>query len=165
MITPSHDKTIDSEAPQSPVDYQGPTLSPSPTYSDIRVDAQPTANLPSSVDEVEWQINLKKLEKKIRKYNWSRKGDEAGIVASMRDLAASHSDPQVQAYWNRRADEFEKAPDSDKKALLMDIGRGVGILFAAPFAIVGAFLIGAGMILRASGNIISGGQVKKLSKY
>jgi hypothetical protein len=80
----------------------------------------------------------------------------------MRDLAASHNDPQVQAYWNRRATEFERAPDSDKKAILMDIGRGLAILIAAPFAIAGAILMGTGMLIKAGGSFLSA--VGKLAK-
>jgi len=123
----------------------------------------PYADLPPSVSEAEWKEKLNKLEKKIRKYNWTKQGDEAAIVQSMRDLAASHSDPQVQAYWTHRANEFERAPDSDKKAILTDIGRGLAILIAAPFVITGALLIGTGMLLKAGGDLLTGGRISKMS--
>ncbi|KAF7330891.1 6PF2K domain-containing protein [Mycena venus] len=118
------------------------------------------SNSNSNITEAEWKDKLKKLEKKIRKYNWTKQGDEAAIVESMRDLAASHNDPKVQAYWTRRANEFEKAPDSDKKAILVDIARGLAILVAAPFAITGALFMGTGMLLKASANLLTGGSVK-----
>ncbi|KAJ7047890.1 hypothetical protein C8F04DRAFT_1387045 [Mycena alexandri] len=120
----------------------------------------------SSSSEVEWQTKLKSLEKKIRKYNWSKNGpsEASVIVDSMRDLGASHSDPKVQAYWNRRADAFERAPDADRKSILLDIGRGLGILIAAPFAIAGAVLIGTGMLLKASGNFLTGGKVSAVDR-
>ncbi|KAJ6612130.1 hypothetical protein B0H10DRAFT_2053634 [Mycena sp. CBHHK59/15] len=110
-----------------------------------------------SVDEAQWQDNLQRLRKKIRKYNWTKRGDEKAILGAMRDLAGSHSDPQVQAYWNQRANEFEKAPEADKKAILTHIGKGLAILIAAPFAIAGGILLAAGMALRATGNLIAGG--------
>jgi hypothetical protein len=164
MITPLDDKTTQPEIPidaktlVQPPPIVNITARPSPPpYSNPNSDAN-TVVTPSepSISEAEWQAKLKKLEKKIRKYNWTKQGDEAAIVLSMRDLAASHNDPQVQAYWNRRATEFERAPDSDKKAILMDIGRGLVILMAAPFAIAGALLMGTGMLIKAGGSLLSG---------
>ncbi|KAJ7499473.1 hypothetical protein FB451DRAFT_1205571 [Mycena latifolia] len=150
--------TSDDKAPQPPPysDYVAPTTAAPPLS-----EAEWKAKL---LSEVEWQTKLKKLQQKVRKYNWTKRGDEAAICASMRDLAASHSDPQVQAYWNRRADEFEKAPDSDKKAILGDIGRGLAILIAAPLAICGALLLGTGMLLKASGDMLMGGKASALTK-
>lgn len=167
MITPSDDKI-----PQAPIDQTpqpaGETSLP-PPYTVAKRPSETSilsqkVDVPALLSEVEWRLKLKQLEKKIRKYNWTKQGDEADIVASMRDLAASHDDPQVQGYWNRRADEFEKAPDSDKKALLMDIARGLAILIAAPLAIAGALLMGTGMLLKASGNFLTGGKAGKLMK-
>ncbi|KAJ7367764.1 hypothetical protein DFH08DRAFT_946742 [Mycena albidolilacea] len=179
MITPTDEKTIPQpqsiEIPRSQADMTQPQVAipqPStagttrfPTDPKVRPNPPPYNDLASqipsaesnggNVTEAEWKNKLKILEKKIRKYNWSKKGDEADIVESMRDLAASHNDPQVQAYWTRRATEFEKAPDSDKKAMLIDIGRGLVILIAAPFAIAGAILVGTGMLLKASGNFLT----------
>ncbi|KAJ7229164.1 hypothetical protein GGX14DRAFT_327973, partial [Mycena pura] len=108
-----------------------------------------------NASEAEWQVKLKKLEKKIRKFNWGvGRGDEAAIIASMRDLATSHPDPEIQTYWSRRADQFERAPDSDKMAILKDITRGLAIMIASPFAIMGAIFMGTGMALKAGGNLI-----------
>ncbi|KAJ7929071.1 hypothetical protein B0H13DRAFT_2310936 [Mycena leptocephala] len=163
MITPLDDEIpIDTKTLVQPP-IVNITVRPSPPpYSNPNSDANAVV-IPSesSISEAEWKAKLKKLEKKIRKYNWTKQGDEA-IVLSMRDLAASHNDPQVQAYWNRRATEFERAPDSDKKAILMDIGRWLAILIAAPFAIVGAMLMGTGMLIKGAGSLLSG--VGKLAK-
>ncbi|KAJ7664700.1 hypothetical protein B0H17DRAFT_1143645 [Mycena rosella] len=146
--------------------FQTPTaLSANPpSYNMIDINDQKISQPSAVPPEAEWQKKLKTLERKIRKYNWTKRGDEAIIVESMRDLAASHSDPQVQTYWTRRANEFEIAPDSDKKAILLDIARGIAILFAAPFAIAGAILMGAGMLLKASGDLLTGGKASALTK-
>ncbi|KAJ7705684.1 hypothetical protein B0H16DRAFT_1482209 [Mycena metata] len=130
-----------------------------PAYQPLHIvdqstDHPPAPAAPSTMDEAEWRSKLEKLERKVRKHNWTNRGDEAKIVESMRDLAASHSDPEVQAYWTRRADDFERAPDSDKKALLKDIGRATGLLLAAPFLITGAILKGMGTILEVSGTYL-----------
>ncbi|KAJ6543952.1 hypothetical protein B0H19DRAFT_292015 [Mycena capillaripes] len=166
MITPLDDKSPQAQIDQTP--QPSADTSMPPPYSVARAPTETNilgrkVDVPSLLSEVEWQLKLKKLEKKIRKYNWTKQGDEAAIVASMRDLATSHNDPQVQTYWNRRADEFEKAPDTDKTAILVDIGRGLAILIAAPFAIAGAMLIGTGMLLKASGNFLTGGKVGKMT--
>lgn len=138
---------------------------------DFHIPSPPAYTPPPPVQsttfsEVEWKTKLKQLEKKIRKYNRSKNGpsEASDIVESMRDLSTSHPDPQVQAYWNQRADAFEKAPDADRKSILLDVGRGLAILIAAPFAIVGALLIGTGMLLRASSNLITGGKVFPVDK-
>ncbi|KAJ7667489.1 hypothetical protein DFH06DRAFT_219322 [Mycena polygramma] len=167
MITPSDNKHTQSSAVQLPAEQrpmEDKTAMPPPYSAAGDAIQHPDPAAASLLGEVQWQLKLKKLEKTIRKYNWTKKGDEALIVASMRDLAASHTDPQVQAYWTRRADQFEKAPDADKKALLMDIGRGLAILIAAPFAIAGALLMGTGMLLKASGNFLTGGRGSKFIK-
>ncbi|KAJ7047889.1 hypothetical protein C8F04DRAFT_25417 [Mycena alexandri] len=132
---------------------------PPPAYSAFDLVHQSTDRPPShaapSMNEVEWRSKLKKLERKVRQYNWTKRGDEAKIIESMRDLAASHSDPEVQTYWNRRADDFERAPDADKKALLTDIGRAAVLLIAVPFILTGAILKGTGTILEASGTYLT----------
>lgn len=147
---------IDDKLPQQP-----------PSYSDVPVletaDVPPTAT-PAKISDAEWQAKLKKLQKKIRKYNWTRRGDETAIVAAMRDLAASHTDAEVRAYWTRRAAEFEAAPDADKRsAVLGDVGRGLAVLIAAPFAIAGGILLAAGMLVKAGGDLLTGGKASAMS--
>lgn len=106
--------------------------------------------------EEEWQRQLQRLQRRIRKYNWTKRGDEQAIIDDMRGLAARHTDPRVQAYWNQRADEFEKAPEADKIALLADVARGLAILIAAPIAIAGGLLVALGSVLKASSNFLIG---------
>ncbi|KAF8211681.1 hypothetical protein K438DRAFT_2011178 [Mycena galopus ATCC 62051] len=147
MITPRGDQKTrqsDAEIPQAQAtESNQPPSSGAPPYT--------------TITETEWKEKLQKLEGRIRKYNWMKRGDEPAIVEAMRDLAASHNDPQVQAYWTRRADEFEKAPDSDKKAILKDIVQGLAILVSAPFIIAGAIFTGTGMVLKTVGNVLTGG--------
>ncbi|KAJ7753317.1 hypothetical protein DFH07DRAFT_824057 [Mycena maculata] len=116
--------------------------------------------------EALWIANLKKLDKKIRKYNWKpahphsqkdaprREEDAAKIVTLMRDLGATHPDPRVQVYWAERADAFAAAPEPDKKAVLRDVTSVILGLIAAPFAIAGALLLGLGKALRLTGTLM-----------
>ncbi|KAJ7749036.1 hypothetical protein DFH07DRAFT_829442 [Mycena maculata] len=161
MKTPTANDSIRASPATMMIDDK---VSQPPPYADlqtaeVRVDA--TA-LPTTISEAEWRAKLQKLQKKIRKYNWTKRGDEAAILESMRDLAKSHNDRQVQAYWTRRADDFEKAPEANKKSILIDIGRGLAILIAAPFAIAGAVLVGTGMLLTAGGKLLSGGMANSI---
>ncbi|KAK7061272.1 6PF2K domain-containing protein [Favolaschia claudopus] len=150
----------------SPGEKNGPLshnqINHPPPYSVHDASPLPAATLPRGpnpdLSGAEWKAKLKKLEKKIRKFNWKagkRAGDEAAIVEGMRDLAASHYDPHVQAYWNHRADEFEKAPESDKKAILADIGRALVSSITVQFTIAGALLVGTGMLFIAGGNMLT----------
>ncbi|KAJ7265948.1 hypothetical protein B0H12DRAFT_1068425 [Mycena haematopus] len=136
MITPpSDDKNMrQSETVEIPLPQVAERTQPWAPSDNQDRQAQPPSYTPAdtNITEREWKEKLQRLEGKIRKYNWTRRGDETAIVEAMRDLAASHNDPQVQAYWARRAREFENAPASDKKAILKDIGRGLVILLAAP---------------------------------
>ncbi|KAJ7477273.1 hypothetical protein B0H11DRAFT_2030497 [Mycena galericulata] len=128
-------------------------------------EAEWQAKLPElqkKIDEAEWKMKLHELRKKIRKYNWTKRGDEAAIIESMRDLAASHSDPQIQAYWTRRADDFERAPEVNKKAMLQDVGIGLAMLIASPFTISAAILMGTGVLLKASGDLLIGGKKNRM---
>ncbi|KAF8211678.1 hypothetical protein K438DRAFT_1807712 [Mycena galopus ATCC 62051] len=147
MITPGDDQKTRQPNPEIPqaqaTESNQPPSSEAPPYT--------------AITETEWKEKLQKLEGMIRKYNWMKRGDEPAIVEAMRDLAASHNDPQVQAYWTHRADKFEKAPDSDKKAILKDVVQGLAIFVAAPFIIVGAFFTGTGMAFKAVGNVLTGG--------
>ncbi|KAK7061273.1 6PF2K domain-containing protein [Favolaschia claudopus] len=137
--------------------YDAPPL---PQASALPRQPSPPNTIPpvdAAASEKEWKDKLKKLDKRIRKYNWTRRqSDEAVIIESMRDLAASHSDPAVQGYWTRRADEFEKAPEANKRGILMDIARGLALLIAAPIAIAGAILVGTGIVIKAGGNFLTG---------
>ncbi|CAK5284491.1 unnamed protein product [Mycena citricolor] len=111
--------------------------------------------------DAECKAALKKLDSRIRKYNWGNRSTpvERSIVSSMRNLSTRHPDSTVREYWEKRADGFEKAPEVDKGAILKDIGLAVGMLLAAPFAITGAVLMGMGLLLKESGSLLSGGRL------
>ncbi|KAJ7772971.1 hypothetical protein DFH07DRAFT_802077 [Mycena maculata] len=145
---------IDDKILQPPSYVDSPAAEPEPAAT---APSPPPPPSPPNISEAEWQAKLLKLQKKIRRYNWTKRGDEAEILESMRDLSASHTDPQVQAYWTRRANDFEKAPDANKKDILVDIGRALGLFIAAPFAIVGGFLKGSGILLKKSGDVLTWG--------
>ncbi|KAJ7283251.1 hypothetical protein C8J57DRAFT_1291922 [Mycena rebaudengoi] len=128
-------------------------VDPKSNYVGISEDGAVTDGMTT---EEEWQRQLQRLQRRIRKYNWTKRGDEQAIADDMRGLATRHTDPRVQAYWNQRADEFEKAPEADKMALLADVARGLAILIAAPFAIAGGILVAVGSMLKASSNFLIG---------
>ncbi|KAJ7477274.1 hypothetical protein B0H11DRAFT_2030502 [Mycena galericulata] len=153
---------IDDKVPQPPIDNEAPHYLP-PSYAAVPVVGSAPTVIPSTpVSEAEWRAKLQKLQKKIRRNNWTNRGDEAQIVASMRDLAATHPDPEVQTYWTRRADDFERAPDTDKKAILVDIAIAMGTILAAPLVIIAALMSGTATVLRASGDLLTGGRVNQM---
>lgn len=129
-------------------------------------DSSETATL----TEEEWQKNYSKLQKKLRKYNRAKKrGDEETVKRlvreigeDMRNLGEGHSDPAARAEWTRKADEFDKAPESEKENMLMDIGIGLGLLVASPFLLAGGVLYGVGRLTQGLGNLLTGGKVGKL---
>ncbi|KAJ7067795.1 hypothetical protein C8F01DRAFT_575966 [Mycena amicta] len=134
-------------------------LSPSTPPLAAVPPAQPSSSPNKApLSEAEWKAKLEALEKKIQKYNKKqRQSHETAILASMRDLAQSHPDAEVQSYWAARADELEKAPEADKLIILKKVARAMAIIVAAPLAIVGLLLIGTGTVVKASGDFISGG--------
>ncbi|KAJ7638347.1 hypothetical protein FB45DRAFT_902568 [Roridomyces roridus] len=145
---PAYDPALESNA--APV-------APAPLLTEAEWNAK-TAPL---LTDAEWNAKLAKLQRKVRKYNWTKKrGDEAAIVSGMRDLAASHYDPAVKAYWTQRAEAFEKAPDTDKMGILRDIGLGLALIIAAPLTLAGALLMGTGMLVKASGEFVAGGKFR-----
>ncbi|KAJ7512709.1 hypothetical protein B0H11DRAFT_1947007 [Mycena galericulata] len=143
--------------------------SPPDSTSDLLVDTPtPDSTTPVStpagpMTEAAWKAQLKKLDRKIRKYNWKtahahertkRDEEAATIVTLMRELGASHPDPGVQAYWAQRADVFAAAPEADKKAVLKDVAKGVTLLIVAPFAVAGALVLAVGKALKLSGALM-----------
>ncbi|KAJ7087344.1 hypothetical protein B0H15DRAFT_309326 [Mycena belliarum] len=156
MIMDNQSASADKKYPKPPPYYgrqSSPSSSPSDEHGSTRFD----------ISEAEWKAKLKTLQRMIRKYNWMRRGDEGALCASMRDLAASHNDPEVQAYWNRRADEFQKASDADKRTVLGDIARGVVALIVAPLAITGFILFATGALIKYSGDVLTGGRASSMS--
>ncbi|KAJ7751877.1 hypothetical protein DFH07DRAFT_825742 [Mycena maculata] len=126
----------------------------------------------STLTEEEWRQTAAKLQKKLRKHNRAQKrGDETTIKSLereigelMRRLAQGHSDPAVRAEWARRADEFDKVSEVDKQNILLDIGKGLGIIVASPFILAGGVLYGAGLLTQGLGNLLTGGMMGKVFK-
>jgi hypothetical protein len=115
-------------------------------------------------EEERWQRALRDLQRLMGRYEQAkRSGDEAlsnglahEIVRTMQRLATMHSDPRVRELWRNRAEEFSAA-DADVKAhILDDIGKGLLILLATPFALVGAVLFAAGGIVYGVGSVVKG---------
>ncbi|KAJ7058750.1 hypothetical protein C8F01DRAFT_1147103 [Mycena amicta] len=75
----------------------------------------------------------------------------------MRDLAAHHPTLEDRTRWAVKADELEKAPDGEKEHILMDIGKGLGLIIALPFILAGGILYGVGLFVKGVGNILTGG--------
>ncbi|KAJ6480396.1 hypothetical protein C8R45DRAFT_905950 [Mycena sanguinolenta] len=115
----------------------------------------------------EWQALLQLLRDSLKQYNRAKTaGDQASlkklakeIETIMRDLADGHNDPAVQAEWTRKADEFSKASDVGKENMLLDIGKGLGIIIASPFILAGGVLYGAGLFVKGLGNLLTGGAI------
>ncbi|KAJ7474260.1 hypothetical protein FB451DRAFT_1248445 [Mycena latifolia] len=126
----------------------------------------------ATLTEEEWQENLSKLQKKLRKYNRAKKrGDEEAIKRLMREigqdmrsLAESHADPKVRAEWKEKADEFDRAPEGEQENMLMDIGKGLGIIIISPFLLAGGVLYGVGLFTKGLGNLLTGGAIGRLAK-
>ncbi|KAF8208949.1 hypothetical protein K438DRAFT_1811476 [Mycena galopus ATCC 62051] len=82
----------------------------------------------------------------------------------MRKLADASDDLEKRAEWTRKADEFSKGSDDDKENMLMDIGKGLGIIVAAPFLLAGGVLYGVGLFAKGLGNLLSGGAIERRLK-
>ncbi|KAJ7671847.1 hypothetical protein B0H17DRAFT_1084809 [Mycena rosella] len=125
-----------------------------------------------TLTEEEWQEMLSKLKKKLRRYEQAKKrGDEETIKRLVREigqlmssLADGHSDPEVRAEWTRKANNFEKAPEEAKEHMLLDIGKGLGIIVASPFLVAGGILYGVGLFAQGVGNLLTGGIIGRVAK-
>lgn len=106
------------------------------------------------------------------------------VLTGMRKLARIHPDPNVQAEWNSRADQFARAMGSsdgalaasdadrfaaaekDKESILEGITKGLIVLFMAPVALAGAVVFTAGAMLFGSGKFIIGlGHLMTFGKF
>ena len=115
-------------------------------------------------NEERWQEALHDLQRLMGQYEQARRsGEEAlsnalahEIVEAMQRLAEMHSDPRVRELWRIRAEEFSAADANAKDHILADIGKGLLILLATPFALVGAVLFAAGGIVYGVGSVVKG---------
>ncbi|KAJ7433427.1 hypothetical protein B0H11DRAFT_2121754 [Mycena galericulata] len=138
------------------------------TDGSISSDASDTPTL----TEQEWEEIYSKVQKKLREYKRAQeRGDKEGVKrlvreigGLMRSLAEGASDPEKRADWKRKAEEFDKASESGKENMLMDIGVGLGIIIASPFLLAGGILYGVGRLTQGLGNLLTGGNVGKFLK-
>ncbi|TDL26909.1 hypothetical protein BD410DRAFT_763097 [Rickenella mellea] len=131
-------------------------------------------------DEAAWQEALRDLQAKLDAYDELKRSPnpdassiheaEECVVAAMRRLAEIHPDPKVKKQWTERAHAFANADDDHKLDVLKDIGKGVAILLATPFMLAGgvvfaagAIVYGVGQIVVGLGNLLTFGQVGKLT--
>ncbi|KAJ6531673.1 hypothetical protein DFH09DRAFT_1326430 [Mycena vulgaris] len=107
------------------------------------------------------------LQKKLRQYNRAKKrGHEETVKRRMREipgLGEGHSDPEVHAEWIRKAEAFETASEEDKQNMLLDIGKGLGIIIVSPFLLAGGVLYGVGLFIIGLGDL-TGGTIGRLGK-
>jgi len=117
-----------------------------------------------SKDEGEWKAALKNMQLDVVAYDDAKKaGNEAEkkkeewkIVEGMRRLAHIHPDVNVRKHWEESAKAFEKGDEKTKSHILGDIGKGLLILLATPFALAGVVLFGTGAIIYGVGTFIKG---------
>ncbi|KAJ7223285.1 hypothetical protein GGX14DRAFT_427300 [Mycena pura] len=79
------------------------------------------------------------------------------ILRLMAALAEIHPDPVERGRYDARTKEFEKASDARKENILLDIGKGLGLVIVSPFLLTGGILYGLGLFLRGLGNTFTGG--------
>ncbi|KAJ6509694.1 hypothetical protein DFH09DRAFT_1183051 [Mycena vulgaris] len=140
--------------------------------SDKRSISSKSESDSETLTEEEWQQSRAKLQKKLRQYNRAKKrGDEETVKRLMRELPGDmrglgegHRDPNVCAEWIMKAEDFEKASEEDKENMLLDIGKGLGIIIVSPFLLVGGVLYGVGLFAKGLGNLFTGGAIGRLGK-
>jgi len=111
-------------------------------------------------NQVEWRRVLRRLEGLIEMYeganNALKRDLEPRIIEAMLRLAEIHPDSAVREYWGERAAAFDRADSEAKDHILADVGKGLLILLAAPFALAGAVIFAAGGIVYGAGSIVVG---------
>jgi hypothetical protein len=126
-------------------------------------------NMPRGVEE-NWERALRNLEQLMAQYEASQEvSDELvqRVVQALRLLSEIHPDPRVRNHFRGRAEAFASGNAKDRKHILADVGKGVLILLATPFALVGAVLFaagtivyGAGMFVKGVGSLLTGGMFR-----
>jgi hypothetical protein len=118
----------------------------------------------STAEEEAWQDAVKDLQGQVVLYQGAKEsGDtaqqrvaEQRVVEGMRRISDTHTDPKVRQEWKAKADEFERAGDAKKEHILKNLGKGLLILLATPFALAGAAIFAAGAMLYGVGCVIQG---------
>jgi len=117
--------------------------------------------------EIEWKGAIENIEKQIVEYravfNQPKADPERkaaaveGVAAAMEEAAESHNDPKVKQYWTQNAQKFRGASDEfERESLLEDVVKGIALIIGTPFALVGAALMAAGMILEGITKVLKG---------
>jgi len=97
---------------------------------------------------------------------------EGLVRVGMARVAQIHPDPDVRADYRARLARLEGARDeSEKWDVLIGVAKGLGLVLAAPFAIVAGAILLAGSIVQGTGQVLKGlgtiltrpflGQIKK----
>jgi len=116
---------------------------------------------PNAGDEENWREALRQLQGLMSQYEGARSETVKNrlarqIVDAMRRLGSIHPDQAVRQHWRERADAFNSADEKGKEHILADVGKGLVILLATPFLLVGAVLFAAGGILYGAGTFVKG---------
>lgn len=130
-------------------------------------------------DETVWKEALENMERALVVYDkTAKKGDDKeieaaaeNVVKKMRGVGAAHTDPAVKKEWDDKAERFAKEGKVGRRTMLGDIGMGLALLIATPFALAGAailaaggILYGVGSIVKGLGNLMTAGMVGKLDE-
>ncbi|KAF9463981.1 hypothetical protein BDZ94DRAFT_1115193, partial [Collybia nuda] len=117
--------------------------------------------------EAQWKEALEALKTAMITYNQTSKtgspkhehaleATASEVVDKMRRLGDMHTDPAVKKEWGERAEQFEKAGKGERGIMSNDVVKGLAILLATPFALVGAVLFAAGTIVYGAGSVVRG---------
>ncbi|KAF8645916.1 hypothetical protein AX16_007490 [Volvariella volvacea WC 439] len=87
-----------------------------------------------------------------------RRASRDRIVAAMRAVAQSDPDTNRGRRMADEANELEKSDENKGLEILKNIGIGIGVIIAIPFAVTGAVLYGVGSILKGIGGLLTFGQ-------
>lgn len=86
------------------------------------------------------------------------------IVSLFQELRENHPDPEFRQRMAQDAEEWEHADEKKRNVIIYPLLRGLGMLVAAPFLIVGTVFHGTGQLLIGFSNILTTGSFKSKSK-
>ncbi|KAH9949831.1 hypothetical protein B0H21DRAFT_69545 [Amylocystis lapponica] len=115
-------------------------------------------------EEDQWKVALVHLQRQIELYKDAKStGDKEeadraadAIPEYMHRAADIHPDHDVKAKMNKDADEFANADEKTRESMLHPLAKGLLILLATPFALVGAALFAAGGIVYGTAKVLEG---------
>jgi hypothetical protein len=121
-----------------------------------------------TVDERVWQTAVKNAQRDLVAYGDAKNvGDDGSareaelrVAESLKRIGDSHPDERVRKHWYQKSRNFLDAKDHEKRNMLADIGKGLGILVVAPVALVGFVLFGVGSVLKGLGTVFTGGYLR-----